>query len=121
MNTNTLLIVVAVAAGLWLLKIVRSQIPEAKAKQLLASGARVIDVRSPGEFSSGHVRNAVNLPLGELSRHIHALAPDKSTPLLVHCLSGGRSAIARGKLRRLGYQQVHNLGSLNRAKQIVEG
>jgi len=39
---------------------------------------------------------------------------------LVHCLSGGRSAVAKMQLRRLGYRNVYNLGSLGRAKQIVD-
>lgn len=91
-----------------------------KARAMLQAGARVIDVRSLAEFNSGHVPNALNIPFDEIGRRIGAVVPDKTTPLLVYCLSGGRSAIAKGTLRRQGYTQVQNLGSLKRARQIVE-
>jgi len=39
--------------------------------------------------------------------------------LLLHCLSGGRSGIARGQLRSLGYPNAFNLGSFARAEKIV--
>jgi len=45
---------------------------------------------------------------------------DKQQPILLHCLSGGRSAIALRQLKTMGYQQVFNLGSLSRAQQIVQ-
>ncbi len=95
-------------------------VSEAKAKELLKAGAKIIDVRSLAEFNSGHLRAAVNIPYDEVGQRIESVVPDKATPVLVHCLSGGRSAIAKGALRRKGYTQVHNLGSLNRAKRIVE-
>jgi phage shock protein E len=91
------------------------------ARKHLAAGALVIDVRSTGEYGSGHVANAVNIPLGELTERVPQIAKDKNQVLLVHCLSGGRSAIARLQLRRLGYANAFNLGSLRRARQIVSG
>lgn len=91
----------------------------AAARRHLAAGALVIDVRSPEEFRAGHVPNAINLPLGELSTRIVAVAGDRQQVLLVHCLSGGRSAVAQAQLRRLGYRNVFNLGGLSRAKQAV--
>lgn len=119
-GTILIMVVVAAAAGLVLLAKKLGQISEAEARQLLKSGARVIDVRSRGEFGAGHVKGAVNVPLDELGQRIGGVAPDKHAPLLLHCLSGGRSAIARRSLRSQGYTRVHNLGSLARAKQIVE-
>ena len=87
---------------------------------MLQAGAKVVDVRSPEEFDSGHVNGAVNIPLDELGQRIARIAPDKSAPLLIHCLSGGRSAIATNSLRRSGYTRAQNLGGLGRAKRIVE-
>lgn len=96
-------------------------IDEATAGKHLAQGALVIDVRSPGEFSSDRVPGAINIPLGELRESLPRQVEDKQQVLLVHCLSGGRSAIAQQQLKGLGYVNVYNLGSLSRAKQIVAG
>ena len=120
---NEMLIVIVVIAGavlvMWLLKRL-VQVSAGEAKQLLKSGARVIDVRSRAEFNAGRVKGAVNVPLDELPARIGSVAPDKQAPLLLHCLSGTRSAMARSSLRRLGYARVYNLGSLGRARRIVE-
>ena len=86
-----------------------------------AEGALVIYVRSPEEFRAGHVSNAVNIPLGELGESLPLRVKDKNQVLLLHCLSGGRSAIAKRQASNLGYRLVYNLGSLARAQQIVEG
>jgi phage shock protein E len=91
------------------------------ARKHLREGALVIDVRSPEEFQSRHLPNAVNLPLGTLAEALPRLAKDKGQVLLLHCLSGTRSGFARQQARRLGYPRVYNLGSYARAQQIVEG
>lgn len=116
----TIFIVLDVVVVALVLFKVLGPVSEAKAKELLKAGAKIIDVRSLAEFNSGHLQAAVNIPYDEVSRRIEAVVPDKSTPLLVYCLSGGRSAIAKGGLRKKGYMQAYNLGSLNRAKRIVE-
>jgi rhodanese-related sulfurtransferase len=103
---------------LFLVKRLR-QVPTAKARQLLAQGALVIDVRSSAEFATDHVNNAVSLPLEQVQRRIGDIEPNHSRPILVHCLSGTRSAMACRILRGLGYSQVHNLGSLGRARALA--
>jgi phage shock protein E len=121
MTTSDWLIPLAAVAGVaafFLLKRLSFVSVEA-ARKHLAKGALVIDVRSPEEFRQGQVSGAINLPLGELPTRIGQVAKDKQQALLVHCLSGGRSAIARHQLKRLGYGNVFNLGSLARAQQIV--
>jgi phage shock protein E len=95
------------------------QVPAAKARELLASGALVIDVRSADEFATDHVPKAINLPLEQVQRRIADLAPEHSKPILVHCLSGTRSGMACRILRGLGYTEVHNLGSLGRARSLA--
>ncbi len=91
------------------------------ARRHLAAGALVIDVRSPEEFRAGHLPQAVNLDLGALRAELPRLVPDRNRVLLLHCLSGGRSALGRRVARNLGYAQVFNLGSLGRARRIVAG
>jgi phage shock protein E len=109
---------VAVVAAFLLLKRMSFVTVDA-ARKHLANGALVIDVRSPEEFRQGKVPGAINLPLGEVRTKIGQVAKDKQQPLLVHCLSGGRSAIARQQLKKLGYPNAFNLGSLARAQQII--
>jgi rhodanese-related sulfurtransferase len=46
---------------------------------------------------------------------------DKSRVILLHCQSGMRSGLAKRKLNRLGYSKAYNLGSYDRAAQIVSG
>lgn len=119
-KTLTLIVIVDVIVVALLLVRAFGQVSVVKAKALLQGGAKVIDVRSPEEFNSGHLRAALNIPYREVGQRIEAVVPDKATPILVYCLSGGRSAVARSALRGKGYAQVYNLGSLKRAKQVVE-
>ena len=111
-------IVAAVAVAFVIVKRM-SFISEPAALKHLAQGALVIDVRSPEEFRSGHVPDAINLPLGQLRESLPRRVKDKNQVLLLHCLSGGRSGIARGQARRLGYPKTFNLGSYARAEKIV--
>jgi phage shock protein E len=76
---------------------------------LLAEGATVIDVRSPTEFAAGHVANSLNIPLSDLATA--PLAVDRDGWLIVCCASGTRSAIAKGILRKRGFENVVNAGS----------
>lgn len=80
----------------------------------------MIDVRTPEEFRAGHIQDAVNIPLGQVVDGIARQVSDKDRVLLLHCLSGGRSGIAIQELRGLGYTRVFNLGSLTRARTVVE-
>jgi phage shock protein E len=96
-----------------------SFVSEEVARNHLAQGALVMDVRSPEEYRGGHAPDAINLPLGELRESLPRRVKDKNQVLLLHCLSGARSSIARGQVRRLGYPNVFNLGSFARAEKIV--
>lgn len=118
MDWTIAIIALVVIATLFILKRVSFVSAEA-ARQYLAQGALVIDVRSPEEFRGGHVPNAVNIPLGELRDRLPRRVQDKSQVLLLHCLSGGRSAMAKQQLKGMGFTQVFNLGSLTRAQKIV--
>ena len=120
MDWKMVLIVMAAAGGLLALKRL-SFVSASAARRCLAQGALVVDVRTAGEFHSGHLSNALNIPLGELQENLPGRVPDKSQVLLLHCLSGTRSGIAKRQLRDMGYPNVFNLGSYGRAKRIVTG
>lgn len=97
----------------------RGHIGAAEAKRLLSENAVIVDVRSETEFASGSVPGAINIPLGQVAQRLEVAVTDKSSPILLHCHSGGRSGIAVGTARKLGYTRVYNLGSLGRAGKIV--
>jgi phage shock protein E len=85
-----------------------------------ASTTTVIDVRTPEEYARSHVRGSINIPLGELSARIAQVVPDKNSPVIVHCQSGGRSARAKASLDKMGYASVTDLGSLANARAQLE-
>lgn len=69
----------------------------------------ILDVRTPEEFSNGHLENALNYDWNgsEFEQQIASL--DKSKPVFVYCLSGGRSSAAAGKMRSIGFKEVYEL------------
>ena len=118
MNLTLVLVILAVVAVILLLR--RSALISAQdACRYLGEGGVIIDVRTPEEFREAHVPNAINLPLSELPNGVAARFPTKDIVLLLHCLGGGRSSIARRTLRAKGYARAYNLGSFRRAKRIV--
>ncbi len=98
----------------------RTMISVDRAVRLLGEGARVIDVRTPGEFAQEHLRDALNIPLGRISELLPAVIPDQNAVLLLHCHGGGRSALGVRRLKALGYPRSFNLGSYGRARSILE-
>ena len=119
MNWITALIVAAVVAVFFMIK-QSGQISAKDALERLKNGALVIDVRSPGEFSSGHLAKAINIPLDEIESELPKRVKDKNQVLLLHCASGMRSGMAKSKLRGIGYANTFNLGSYGRAESILE-
>lgn len=91
------------------------------AREHLRQGAAVVDVRSEGEFASGHLPQAINIPVHEIESVAPRRFPNRGQVLLLHCQSGMRSGVAKRRLRALGYANAFNLGSYSRAAQIVRG
>jgi phage shock protein E len=112
------LAIVAIAGGV-LLHGQSSQIAPETALAYLRNGALVIDVRTPAEFSAGHLPNAMNIPLQQIESGAPLPLKDKKQVLLLHCQGGMRSAKATTLLSGMGYVNVFNLGSYSRAEQIV--
>ncbi len=76
--------------------------------QLVENGALIIDVRTTGEFSQGHLKNSKNIPLNQLLNNLDKLSKDK--PIITCCASGIRSGNARTILKSQGYLEVYNGG-----------
>jgi phage shock protein E len=97
----------------------KGQISADAAVAYLKQGALLVDVRTPAEYSTGHLKGAINMPLQQVDSLIGSQAKDKDQVILLHCQSGSRSGVARNRLNALGYARVYNLGSYDRAAHIV--
>ena len=115
MDNNQLMIIAAAVIGLFIIfrviKMIRRISPQ-KALELQKQGASIVDVRQPSEYSSGHIKGAVNIPLDSISKAARKLGKD--TDVIVYCLSGARSGSAVRQLKSMGYTKVHDLGSIGR-------
>jgi len=87
-----------------------------EAEEIINSGKDVIilDVREEIEYTSGHILNAINLPLGDIeSDFLSKVTDDKEMTILVYCQSGGRSALASDTLAKMGFTDVINIGGIS--------
>lgn len=81
-------------------------------KEMIEAGAKIIDVRSVGEFADEAYPGAVNIPLNVLPAKLGELGP-KDKPIILYCASGARSAQAARLLKQSGYTAVVNAGGLD--------
>ncbi len=79
------------------------------AARIEAGGAIVLDVREPDEYEQGALPNALHIARGHLEAQIESNVIDKSTPLVVYCAGGVRSAFAAKTLQELGYTDVSSV------------
>jgi rhodanese-related sulfurtransferase len=86
--------------------------PPADYKQLIADGAIILDVRTPGEFRGGHARGAINMPLNTLHEYINK-QKNKDRVIITCCASGMRSGSAKSMLQKAGFAHVYNAGPWN--------
>lgn len=70
-----------------------------------------LDVRTPGEYASDHLAEAINLPLDEIQNSLPALEPNHSRVLALYCRSGHRSNHALSIAKNLGYTAAFNAGA----------
>lgn len=87
----------------------KSRINEIGVNDVDLSTVTIIDVREPDEYSAGAIPGARPLPRGLIERDVGALLADPSTPILVYCAGGSRSALAAATLLDLGYTSVNSL------------
>ena len=86
----------------------RNRISGATAREKVAAGALLLDVRTPAEFRAGAIPGAKNIPLQTLANRVGELDPKR--PVIVCCASGVRSGAAASLLKRRGFAEVHDLG-----------
>ena len=77
---------------------------------MLSNGqAQLVDVRSVSEFATGALPDAINLPLQSIMAADNFLNKEKA--VILYCISGARSSMAKDYLLQMGYRNVHDLGS----------
>ncbi|MBX3157686.1 MAG: rhodanese-like domain-containing protein [Deltaproteobacteria bacterium] len=86
----------------------------AAAKALIGDGAVVLDVRSPDEYAGGHLSQAANIPVQDLSARLaeveKLVGGAKERPIVVYCAAGGRAGKAKQQLEAAGFTNVVNGG-----------
>lgn len=83
------------------------EVKVSEVRGLVENNAFIIDAREKGEFESGHLKNAVNIPLSEFRERLTEIPTDK--PVYIHCRSGQRSYNMVIALNNLGYTNIHNI------------
>lgn len=85
-----------------------------------APGALIIDVRGRLEWELGHLDGAVLIPYDRIGEGIKAVTKsDKNTRIYLYCRSGRRTAIAAEILRKSGYGNLVDLGSMENASRVL--
>lgn len=82
---------------------------EAFASTIADPAVVVIDVRTPEEFATGHITNAVNINVEGADFDAQIANVTKTASIAVYCHSGRRSAIAADKMVAAGFKNIHNL------------
>ena len=75
----------------------------------IADGYTILDVREPDEYQEGAIPGAIHIPRGHLEAQIEGRISDKTTPVVVYCAGGVRSAFAARTMQELGYDTVASM------------
>ena len=85
-------------------------ITAAEMKSILElENVKLIDVRTPSEFSGGHLDGAVNINFNDASFDTQIGQLDKSKPVFIYCQAGGRSGKAYKKMKAMGFEKVYDM------------
>jgi thioredoxin len=95
-------------------------------KMLIDPAIQLIDVRTPEEYNSGHLKNAINIDYNGTDFASEMSKLDKHKTTLIYCLSGGRSANAMSEMQSSGFEKVYNMqGGILKwkaaGKEVVSG
>lgn len=98
------------------------QISQEEAKEMMdTQDVLILDVREQEEYDSGHIPDALLLPVGTITEESATeVIPDKDTTVLVYCRSGNRSKTAAKTLAELGYTNIYEFGGITTWPYEVE-
>jgi len=98
--------------------------PDAVEAELASGDAVLVDIREADEVAAGHIAGSTHIPRGMLEFRADPTSPYHQAPLdpskrvILHCASGGRSALAAATLKEMGYEDVAHLdGGINAWKE----
>ena len=80
-----------------------------------------IDVRTPTEYASGNLSEALSIPFDGIEAGVARLQLPKDTPIYLYCAAGGRAEVAKQRLEANDYSNITNVGSLENAQKIRDG
>lgn len=83
--------------------------PQEAVRLINHEGGVPLDVREDDEYREGHVLNALHIPVGTIEERLQDLSSYKTSPLIVYCRTGQRSAKAGVLLRKQGFERVYKL------------
>ncbi len=84
-----------------------------EAKAMMDAGdVLIVDVRTVGEYESGFIPEAYNVPLDGIDKNIKNITENKDDTILVYCRSGNRSKVAARILTEMGYKNVYDFGGI---------
>ncbi|WP_431215992.1 rhodanese-like domain-containing protein [Puia sp. P3] len=86
-------------------------------KSIYAGGAIILDVRTPQEFSTGHIKGAINIPVDQVKGVVSELKK-KNKPVITCCRSGARSGMAKSILEAAGLE-TYNGGPWNSLEKEI--
>lgn len=72
----------------------------------------LIDVRTKGEYESGHIDNAINHDIMEMMQGVFPNV-DKNEEIALYCESGNRSMMAKSMLENAGFKKITDAGSID--------
>lgn len=81
-------------------------VDDVKARMQRGDKFLLVDVREESEFARDHLPGAIHLGKGVIERDVEQRVPDTSTPMILYCGGGFRSALAADNLQKMGYTQV---------------
>ena len=87
-------------------------------EQIKAKKGTLLDVRSTMEFEGEHINGAINIPLDTIESKIKEIAT-MPKPIVVYCLSGGRSGVATSILQQNGISETYNGGGIFTLNNIL--
>lgn len=87
-------------------------------KSIREKKGTLLDVRSEMEFEENHIQGAINIPLDRIEANMQQIA-QMQKPIVVYCLSGGRSGIATGILQQNGIADAYNGGGIFSLNNII--
>jgi rhodanese-related sulfurtransferase len=87
-------------------------------KSLINKGAMIIDVRTAGEYNSGHIKGSLNIPVDRIASKIEEIRK-KGKPVITCCRSGARSGMAASTLKKQGIE-CYNGGPWNSLQQKIK-